>query len=45
MEQAIALIFIMLIVQSICLLGLILEIGRMLKELEKDADSQDNQNV
>lgn len=45
MEQAIALIFIMQIVQSICLFGVFIEIGKTLKELEKDAVQVNNQDV
>lgn len=45
MEQAIALIFIMQIVQSICLLGVFFEIGKTLKELEKYAVQVNNQDV
>ena len=45
METAIALILIMQIVQSICLLCVFIEIGKTLKELEIDADQDNNQDV
>lgn len=45
MEQAIAIIFISQIVNSIGILCLIFEISKTLKELEKDVIQENNQDV